>query len=109
MEVPKSIAKKLERTGGLKSIRARMPSDGDMRAMSMAHYALSDPVRLRILAALRIQPLCVCLIKKIMRMSDSKLSYHLSILKTAGMIDEKRQKNWLIYKITRLGKNMFRI
>jgi ArsR family transcriptional regulator len=39
-------------------------------------------------------------IKAVVRMADSKLSYHLNILKKAGMIKGEQQGQWIIYHIT---------
>ena len=47
-------------------------------------------------------PLCV--INRFMRISGSKLSYHLSVLKESGLIDGEYQGNWIIYSITDAGK-----
>ena len=45
------------------------------------YHALADPLRLSILYIIKDQPLCVCVINKFMRLSGSKLSYHLNGLK----------------------------
>ena len=38
-----------------------------------------------------------------MRIADSKLSYHLTILKEAGLIEGEYHGNWIIYSITGAG------
>ena len=38
-------------------------------------------IRLTVMYSLLSQPLCVCVIKEVVKIADSKLSYHLSILK----------------------------
>ena len=58
-------------------------------------------VDLHLLAA---QPLCVCVIKQCIRIADSKLSYHLSILKETGFIEGQTRKNWIIYRLTDSGR-----
>lgn len=35
-----------------------------------------------------------------MRIADSKLSYHLTILKESGLISGEYHGNWIIYSIT---------
>jgi small redox-active disulfide protein 2 len=65
---------------------------------------LSDPIRLRILKALRIEDLCVCVFVELMNCEYSKLSYHLRLLKEAGLIDCKKDGNFLIYYLTEFGK-----
>jgi DNA-binding transcriptional ArsR family regulator len=71
---------------------------------SRIYGALSDRLRLRILCILSVQPLCVCVIKEIVDIPDSKLSYHLSILKDAGLVESKRDGNWIMYNLTEMGK-----
>ena len=79
--------------------------EGKIAAMSQVYSALSDPLRLRILSILSVQPLCVCVIKEIVNVPDSKLSYHLSILKDAGLVDSARDGNWIMYSLTVIGKH----
>ncbi len=103
MEIPDPIKKQVEKKGGLEGIIKLMPEEGELRLQSKIHHSLSDPLRVKILNLLSIQPLCVCLIKEITEVADSKLSYHLSVLKENGMIEGEEQGNWIIYKTTKLG------
>jgi ArsR family transcriptional regulator len=54
--------------------------------------------------ALLSQPLCVCVIKSVVQIADSKLSYHLNILKEQDFISGEQQGNWIIYSITDRGR-----
>ncbi len=65
--------------------------------------ALADPIRLRILKALRIEDLCVCVFVVLMNCEYSKLSYHLRLLKEAGLIDSNKNGKFLIYHLTEFG------
>ena len=85
-----------------------MPDDAAIKRVSGIHHALSDPVRLRILHLVGVQPLCVCVIKACIGIADSKLSYHLTILKKAGLIEGSQQGNWIIYSITDTGRENLR-
>lgn len=67
---------------------------------------LSDPVRIHILKALEVQQLCVCVLVEITDYKHSALSYHLKLLKEAGLVDSTRNKNFQIYYLTDLGKNL---
>jgi ArsR family transcriptional regulator len=51
------------------------------------------------------QCLCVCVIKEVVNIADSKLSYHLSILKEQEFIVGEQQGNWIIYSITDRGRS----
>lgn len=66
--------------------------------------ALSDPMRLRILKALCIDDLCVCVLVELMNCEYSKLSYHLKLLREAGLIDCTQDGNFLIYHLTESGE-----
>ena len=104
MAIPREISEQLRACGGVDGLQQQIPSDEDLSVLSRCHNALSDPVRLKILYALRAQPLCVCVIKEIVSIADSRLSYHLNVLKTAGLIVGVQQGNWIIYSITDLGR-----
>ncbi|MDD1704012.1 MAG: ArsR family transcriptional regulator [Methanoregula sp.] len=56
------------------------------------------------LHSLAVQPLCVCVIKEIAGIADSKLSYHLNQLKKAELIEGEPQGSWIIYHLTWLGE-----
>lgn len=53
---------------------------------------------------LSFQPLCVCVIKEVLGIADSKLSYHLGVLKKAGLITGESEANWIIYSLTEAGR-----
>ncbi len=99
-EIPEVIRKELERLGGLEAFAGSMPAEKDLLEESHIHHALSDPLRLTILYLIKDQPLCVCVINRFMRIADSKLSYHLTILKESGLISGEYHGNWIIYSIT---------
>lgn len=65
---------------------------------------LSDPIRLRILKALRIKDLCVCVFASFLKCEYSKLSYHLKLLRESRLVDYRKEGNFLIYYLTELGK-----
>jgi len=108
MEIPDSIREELEELGGFDALADRIPQRQDLEEKSRIYHALSDPLRLTILYLLKDQPLCVCVIKKFVRIADSKLSYHLAILKESGLITGEYQGNWIIYSLTTAGKPFVR-
>ncbi|WP_321429562.1 metalloregulator ArsR/SmtB family transcription factor [uncultured Methanolobus sp.] len=69
---------------------------------------LSDPVRIRILKALQVSELCVCVLVEITDYKHSALSYHLKLLKDAGLVDSRRDKNFQIYHLTETGDKLLR-
>jgi ArsR family transcriptional regulator len=60
---------------------------------------LSDPTRLRIILLLLGKDLCVCELTFILRMSQSRVSHQLRILRDAGLVEDKRDGKWMIYGI----------
>ncbi|MBN1193869.1 MAG: winged helix-turn-helix transcriptional regulator [Methanomicrobiaceae archaeon] len=101
--IPEEIAASLCTCGGIEGLEKMLPSDAHLDRMSARHRACADPIRLKILAMLGIQPLCVCVIKAVLGIADSKLSYHLGVLKKAGLITGEPQGNWIIYSMTDEG------
>jgi DNA-binding transcriptional ArsR family regulator len=103
-DLPEPIRMDLEKQGGVEGLLSRIPEVSALLASSRLHQALADPIRLTILNALHAQPLCVCVIKGIVNIAASKLSYHLSILKEQDFIVGEQQGNWIIYSITDRGR-----
>jgi ArsR family transcriptional regulator len=61
--------------------------------------ALADETRLRIMVLLLEESLCVCEIMDILKMTQSRISRHLGILKLAGFVEEERKGKWVVYKV----------
>ncbi len=101
--LPPEVEESLCRCGGIAGLTGRLPGDEVLARESALHRALADPIRLKIIAMLAVQPLCVCVIKAVLGIADSKLSYHLSVLKKVGLIVGEAQGNWIIYSLTDLG------
>jgi ArsR family transcriptional regulator len=105
-EIPEQIQAELDAMGGLDALASRIPPPTELDARSRIYQALSDPLRLSILYIIKDQPLCVCVINRFMRLSGSKLSYHLNILKESGLIEGEYNGNWIIYSITDRGRRL---
>lgn len=93
----------------IKDLVKKLPKDRALANKSKIFHALSEPVRMKILSALLVRPLCVCVLTEITKMRYSKLSYHLSVLKECGLVSSKEDGNWIIYSITILGKRMIKL
>jgi ArsR family transcriptional regulator, arsenate/arsenite/antimonite-responsive transcriptional repressor len=61
--------------------------------------ALGDPTRLRIVKLLEGGELCVCQLMAVLGMGQSRISRHLSILKEAGLIEDRRAGKWVHYRL----------
>jgi ArsR family transcriptional regulator len=61
--------------------------------------SLSDETRLRILKLLENGELCVCDIFSALDMVQPKVSFHLSVLKEAGLIKDRKAGRWVHYSL----------
>lgn len=63
--------------------------------------ALADPTRLRLAVLLAIQgETCVCMLAQALDEPDFKVSRHLGIMRSAGMVEARREGTWMHYKLT---------
>ena len=69
----------------------------NIRDTVKACKALAEPNRLRILKMLEIRPLCVCEITEVLQLATSTVSKHLSILRDAGFISDRKEGRWVEY------------
>lgn len=70
-----------------------------MTEIAAVFSALSDETRLRILALLANGELCVCQIESVLRMQQSKISRHLTVLRQAGLVSGRREGVWIHYSL----------
>jgi|SRR5439155_20920676 len=66
------------------------------RAVRLFH-ALSDGTRLSILQRLRFGEQCVCNLTDALDAAQSRLSFHLKVLKDAGLVTDRREGRWMYY------------
>ena len=58
-----------------------------------------DETRLRIINLLNEGPLCVCHFQELLGETQVKISKHLAYLKTKGMVQCARHRNWMVYSL----------
>jgi len=56
--------------------------------------ALADPIRLQVVEALAGGERCVCELTAELGLAQSKLSFHLRVLKEAGLLVDRQQGRW---------------
>lgn len=61
------------------------------------YQCLCDPTRLRILHLLQDGELCVCHFQEILGEPQVKISKHLAYLRTHGLVEARKEANWMIY------------
>lgn len=109
MVLPETVQQALDEKGGLENLISLVPDDKALMDKAEIFRALSDTIRLKILYLLSTGTLCVCVIKEALQIADSKLSYHLTILKKAELITSTQQGNWILYTLTEKGAEILEI
>ena len=61
---------------------------------------MSDPIRLSILDQLSQQKKCVCDLQEVLDIAPNLLSYHLRILREAGLVESTRRGRWVDYRLS---------
>ncbi|MFB6113735.1 MAG: ArsR/SmtB family transcription factor [Halodesulfurarchaeum sp.] len=71
--------------------------------------ALADERRVLIMRLLEESELCVCDLVELFDIEYSKLSYHLKVLKDAGLVTANRDGNYVTYRPTESGEDVIDI
>src|SRR5215203_4114439 len=64
-----------------------------------AFQALSDETRLAVLEMLRDGERCVCDLQAALDAAQSRLSFHLKVLKDAGLVTDRKEGRWVHYSL----------
>jgi ArsR family transcriptional regulator, arsenate/arsenite/antimonite-responsive transcriptional repressor len=67
--------------------------------LTVRFAALADPVRLRIVGVLAGGERCVCDLHKQVPVAANLLSYHLRVLREAGLVTAARRGRWVDYRL----------
>ena len=78
---------------------AATSSLAELERSARAFHALSDPTRLRVLDLLRGGERCVCELTEAAGAAQSRLSFHLGVLKDAGLVLDRRDGRWVYYRL----------
>lgn len=88
-----------EKVKKLRALMKKIDADGADLEVDI-FKAAADPCRLKILKLLREGELCVCEIMTALDRPQSSTSHHLSILKDAGLIKERKEGKWSRYRLS---------
>jgi ArsR family transcriptional regulator len=61
--------------------------------------ALADPIRLQVIEALGHGERCVCELTEELGLAQSKLSFHLKVLREAGLLADRQSGRWVYYQL----------
>jgi ArsR family transcriptional regulator, arsenate/arsenite/antimonite-responsive transcriptional repressor len=71
----------------------------DLEALARAFHALADSKRLEIVRLLTNGERCVCDLTEVVGAKQSLLSFHLKILREAGLVTSRRRGKWMYYSL----------
>ncbi len=82
-----------------------MPATAVSAELDLAHtarlfHALSDETRLAVLDMLRGGERCVCELQDALDAAQSRLSFHLKVLKDAGLVRDRKEGRWSYYALS---------
>ena len=75
--------------------------------LEAALKAAGDPTRTRILKLLEAGPLCVCQVQAVLGLAPSTVSKHLTLLKAAGLVADRRDGRWIHYALATEERNPY--
>jgi ArsR family transcriptional regulator len=64
-------------------------------------HALADETRLQIVQMLSHGERCVCELQDVLDAAQSRLSFHLRVLKESGLVSDRREGRWIYYALNR--------
>ena len=71
----------------------------DLTRAARLFHALSDETRLAVLEMLRDGERCVCDLQSDLGAAQSRLSFHLKVLKEAGLVADRKEGRWSYYAL----------
>ena len=64
-------------------------------------HALADETRVKIVEMLSHKERCVCELEQVLDVAQSRLSFHIKVLKDAGLIADRKEGRWMFYNLQR--------
>jgi DNA-binding transcriptional ArsR family regulator len=83
----------------VRDARKAVLSDGTVNALAETFRALSDPTRVRIVAALARQELCVCDLAQVLGLTPSAVSHQLRLLRGQQLVRYRKEGKAAYYAL----------
>jgi ArsR family transcriptional regulator len=64
-------------------------------------HALADETRVKIVELLSHKERCVCELEQVLDIAQSRLSFHIKVLKDSGLIADRKEGRWMFYSLQR--------
>lgn len=71
----------------------------DLARSAQLFHALSDETRLAVLEMLRDGERCVCDLQADLEAAQSRLSFHLKVLRDSGLVSDRKEGRWSYYRL----------
>ncbi len=84
---------------GSKTIELSVAGVSDMEPSLAVLSAVADPVRWTVLRRLAQGQSCVCDLQEHVPVAPNLLSYHLKVLREAGLVTTSRRGRWIDYRL----------
>jgi DNA-binding transcriptional ArsR family regulator len=89
------------------AVRRARPAAASLTASAERAKALGDPTRLLVAVALRDgDELCICDLAWVCERSDKLVSHHARALRTAGLVQSRRDGKMVMYSLTAPGREL---
>lgn len=76
-----------------------MPAASTASRTATLCHALSDETRVAVVEMLADGERCVCELQDALDAAQSRLSFHLRVLKDAGLVSDRKQGRWSYYSL----------
>ncbi len=83
----------------LEYLKNRMPSQQEMDTVAELFKVFGDPTRLKLLAALLGQEMCVCDLSDLLGISQSAVSHQLRLLRSSRLVKNRREGKSVYYSL----------
>ena len=77
-----------------------MTTATDASRATQLFHALSDETRLAVIEMLHDGERCVCDLQDALDVAQSRLSFHLKVLKDAGLVTDRKDGRWVHYALS---------
>ena len=74
-------------------------NEPELTSIARSFHAFADPTRLQIIELLLSGERCVCELTDSLRAAQSRLSFHLKVLREAGLVSDRRDGRWVYYTL----------
>jgi ArsR family transcriptional regulator len=74
-------------------------TEPDLTQVAHWFHALSDETRLHVIELLADGERCVCDLQDAVGAAQSRLSFHLKVLRDAGLVNDRPQGRWVYYSL----------